>query len=81
MSLAKKNGYQIIALEITKKSIQLKKLKIKGKVCLIVGNEVSGVAEDAISASDVVTHIPMKGIKNSLNVTNAFAIAAYKLTE
>jgi tRNA G18 (ribose-2'-O)-methylase SpoU len=41
---------------------------------LIVGNEVIGVSTQALQLADQVTHIPMDGIKESLNVWQASAI-------
>lgn len=75
----KKQGYQIVALELTKGSIDVRMFKSKRKLALIVGNEVSGVSPALLKRSDAVVHIPMKGIKESLNVSVAFGIAAYEL--
>jgi tRNA G18 (ribose-2'-O)-methylase SpoU len=46
---------------------------------MVLGNEVSGVSEEALSVCDLVCHIPMKGTKESLNVAVAFGIAAYEI--
>jgi 23S rRNA (guanosine2251-2'-O)-methyltransferase len=76
----KKEGYTIVALEKTKKSIELSKLtkKLLGtKIALIVGNEVEGIDVKNIKKSDIVTHIPMRGMKESLNVSVAAGIGMY----
>lgn len=39
-----------------------------------VGNEVTGVEQSTLAAMDLVVHIPMQGIKASLNVWQAAAI-------
>jgi tRNA G18 (ribose-2'-O)-methylase SpoU len=75
----RKEGFQIVALELTKGSIDVNMFKPKQKVALIVGNEVDGVSQALLKRSDVIVHIPMKGIKESLNVSVAFGIAAYEL--
>ena len=75
----RKQGFQIVALELTKTSQDVKLFKPKFPVALIVGNEVDGVSETLLKRSDVVIHIPMKGIKESLNVSVAFGIACYKI--
>jgi len=75
----KKQGYQIVALELTKDSIDVRMFKSKRKLALIVGNEVSGVAPALLKRSDAIVHIPMKGIKESLNVSVAFGIGVYEL--
>ncbi|MFA5021353.1 MAG: RNA methyltransferase [Patescibacteria group bacterium] len=75
----KKQGFQIVALELTEESIDVKVFKPKRKVALIVGNEVSGVSESLLKRADAIVRIPMKGIKESLNVSVAFGIAAYEI--
>ena len=77
----KGNGYQIIGLELTKDSVDIRKVKADHKSALIVGNEVGGLNEEILSLCDVVTEIPMSGIKESLNVAVAFGIAAYEMTK
>ncbi len=75
----KKNKYQIIALEQTKGSVDYKKVKVRQPVLFIVGNEVTGVSEKLLSLSDVIAEIPMKGNKESLNVSVAFGVALFRL--
>jgi len=75
----KRQGYQIVALELTEKSKDIKLFKPKRKIALIVGNEVSGVSTALLKRSDKVVHIPMRGIKESLNVSVAYGIAVYQL--
>jgi 23S rRNA (guanosine2251-2'-O)-methyltransferase len=77
----KKRGYQIISLEINKSSTDISSYIPKRKnVVLVLGNEVSGISEDVLDLSDEIIMIPMKGKKESLNVSVAFGIAAYCLT-
>jgi len=75
----KKQGFQIVALELTKSSVDVKVFKPKSKVALIVGNEVAGVSAALLKRADAIVHIPMKGVKESLNVSVAFGIAAYEI--
>jgi len=75
----KKQGYQIVALELTNDSVDVKMFKPKFPVALIVGNEVSGVASSLLKRSDAIIKIPMQGVKESLNVSVAFGIAAYEI--
>lgn len=77
----KKNGYQIISLEQTSKSIHYMEYKPKFPVALIIGNENKGVRKNLLERSDAVIQIPMKGEKESLNVSVAFGIAAYRMSE
>lgn len=76
----KKDGYNIVALEQDKKSISYKKFRSSGDVVLIVGNEVDGIANGVLRQCDAIIEIPMKGKKESLNVSVATGIALFELT-
>ncbi len=71
--------FQIIALELTHESKSLKKFKTKESFALIVGNEVDGVSNKALEASDEMVEIPMQGKKESLNVSVSTGIALFML--
>jgi tRNA G18 (ribose-2'-O)-methylase SpoU len=75
----KNAGYQIVLLEQMQGSTSHDVFKAKSPVCLVVGNEVDGIAESLQSLSDAAIEIEMNGIKNSLNVGVAFGIAVYQL--
>ncbi|MCK4524906.1 MAG: TrmH family RNA methyltransferase [Candidatus Andersenbacteria bacterium] len=75
----KKEGYQIVSLEQTPKSISYLKFKPKFPLALIVGNEGKGVKKSLLKRSDKIINIPMRGQKESLNVSVAFGIAAYRI--
>jgi 23S rRNA (guanosine2251-2'-O)-methyltransferase len=78
----KSEGYLILALELTNKSIPIQDLKeAENPIALIVGNEVDGVSQDALSLANKVIKIPLYGKKESLNVAVAFGIAVFYLTE
>ena len=48
-------------------------------LCLIVGNEISGVNQELIDLCDLSIEIPQYGIKQSLNVAVAYGIAIFEL--
>ena len=75
----KKEGYQIVLLEQMQGALPHDVFKPVGAVCLVVGNEVSGVSQDMLTLCDQAIEIEMNGIKNSLNVAVAFGIAVYQL--
>lgn len=75
----KKDGYKIVALEQSDKSIDYKKLKIGDKTVLILGNEVDGVNKKILNECDTVIEIPMLGIKESLNVSVATGVALFRI--
>lgn len=75
----KKEGFQIIAIEQSKDSVDYKKIKTTDKVAFILGNEVGGVSKTALKNSDIIAEIPMKGEKESLNVSVAGGIAMFRI--
>ena len=77
----KKKGIKIVALELAKGSIDLKKFKPQFPLALVLGNEVDGVDKNLLKRADAILHIPMQGQKESLNVSVAFGIAGYTLVK
>ena len=78
----KKQKVQIIALEQRTGSLYYNKAKYSFPSAVIVGHELYGVSERAISYADMVVELPMYGrIAESLNVATATGIALYKLRE
>jgi len=51
------------------------------KLALIVGNEVDGLSPDLMARLDAIVFIPMRGTKESFNVSVATGIALYELVE
>lgn len=79
----KKEGYQIFAIEQSKKSIPYHKVKLSkkdlAKVVLIVGGEIKGLPPSILRRANKILEIPMYGKKESLNVAVAFGIVAFHL--
>jgi tRNA G18 (ribose-2'-O)-methylase SpoU len=75
----KKEGFQIVAIEQAKNSIDYKKVKPGKKTLIILGNEVKGVSKTLLKSADLIAEIPMKGKKESLNVSVAAGIALFSL--
>ena len=46
---------------------------------LVVGHEVSGIDPRILRLCERIVHLPMEGVKSSLNVSVALGIAAYVL--
>lgn len=77
----RKNGIFIVALEKDvkkRKSISLEKFNPRHPFALVVGNEVSGVDKKILSLCDHIVYISQRGMKESLNVSVATAIALYE---
>jgi len=75
----KKEGFQIIAVEQDKKSVDFKKVKPKYPVAIVMGNEVGGIDKKILTLCDVIAEIPMIGNKESLNVSVSFGIIGYRI--
>jgi tRNA G18 (ribose-2'-O)-methylase SpoU len=75
----KRSGHQIVLLEQMHGSQSHDVFEPRPPVCLVIGNEVDGIAETLQSLTDAAIEIEMDGIKNSLNVSVAFGIAVYQL--
>lgn len=75
----KSEGYTIVYLEQMNNSIPYQELSVNGPVCLVLGNEITGVSKDILSFCDQAVEIEMTGVKNSLNVSVAFGIVAYHI--
>lgn len=67
----KEAGYEIVSAEQTVGSVMLDTfIPEKGKKYAVVfGNEVSGVSQEVVDASDFALEIPQYGTKHSLNVS------------
>lgn len=75
----KKDGFQIIAIEQDKKSINYKVVKLKQKNVFLVGTEVTGIPRNVLEKCDIIAEIPMKGKKESLNVSVALGVALFRI--
>jgi tRNA G18 (ribose-2'-O)-methylase SpoU len=77
----RKAGLQIIGLEQDKRSVDYKKVKIKGDVLFLVGSEVEGMSKALLNKCDIIAEIPMHGQKESLNVGVSFGIALFRILD
>ena len=75
----KSKGYQIVLLEQIQGSVSHDVFIPKSPICLVIGNEITGIADELIALSDAAIEIDMAGIKNSLNVAVAFGVVAYQI--
>ncbi|MEK7664439.1 MAG: TrmH family RNA methyltransferase [Patescibacteria group bacterium] len=70
----------IVALEQDKKAVVYTKFKPTFPLAIIVGNEVKGISKKVLKKADKIIYLPMKGKKESLNVSVAFGIAVYYIS-
>lgn len=78
----KSKNIKIAVLEITdKKNLIWNIDKEDFPVCLVLGNEISGVSKEIIELADTSFEIPMLGMKQSLNVSVAYGVAVYEMVK
>lgn len=76
----KSEGVKIASLEITDSSRTYYDVsKNDFPLCLVLGNELTGVSQEVIELSDISLEIPQYGYKHSMNVSVAYGIAVFEL--
>ena len=77
----KNDGYTIVIVEQTSESKPLHQFNPeKGKkYCLVFGNEVHGVSEEAVKLGDIALEVPQFGTKHSLNISVCLGIMVWEL--
>ncbi len=74
----KSEGWKIAALELCHKSRPYNSLTQEDfPLCIIAGNELTGIDDDILDLCDFALEIPMYGVKHSLNVSVAAGISVY----
>lgn len=86
IEFARENDFFVLAWEITKDAISLDLVKSEewivenqGNIVLILWNEVDGVLKSTLDVADRIVYIPMKWVKESLNVGQSAAIFMWEL--
>ena len=74
----KSQHVQIICLETVPQTQSLFEYHYQTDTCLIFGNEERGIDPDILALADTILQIPQYGIKESLNIASAAAVAIYE---
>ncbi len=78
---ARSGGLRIFILEQTTQSRPYYTVEPADfPICLVVGNELTGITPEVVAEADAAIEIPMFGTKHSLNAAVAFGIAVFALT-
>lgn len=77
----KKKGYHIVALEKNSQAENIFKFKLRFPLALVLGNEVKGLSGEILKRCDKIVFLPMRGQKESLNVSVAFGAAIYQISK
>lgn len=77
----KARGIKVFSVEQAENAVMLNDFKPgKGECCAVIfGNEVKGVDQEVVSASDGVLEIPQLGSKHSLNIAVSAGIVIWDL--
>ncbi len=77
----KKHQIKIISIEQVENSIMLQDFSIDTgkKYAVVFGNEVKGVQQEVVSASDFCVEIPQFGTKHSLNISVSCGVVLWDL--
>lgn len=79
INILKQEGYTIVSIEQAEHSTTLSDFTLEeGKrYALVFGNEVKGVQQEVVDASDLCVEIPQYGTKHSLNVSVSIGIVIW----
>ena len=77
------DGYTVYSVEQVEHSTKLHRFEAekKRKYAIVFGNEVKGVHQEVVDASDGCLEIPQLGTKHSMNVSVTAGIVIYKFAE
>ena len=75
----KEDGYRICSIEQVHDSVALQDFVVNNeqKTAIVLGNEVKGVSQQVVDASDLCIEIPQHGTKHSLNISCCAAIVMW----
>ncbi|MBP9762618.1 TrmH family RNA methyltransferase [Patescibacteria group bacterium] len=71
----------VYALELTPEAMNLADFQPPQEMALLLGTETTGIPPSLLEACVSCIYIPQQGIKESMNVTIATAIAAWKILQ
>lgn len=74
----RQEGMSILATALGAESRQLYDWDLTRPTAIVLGNEMRGVSEEALSLADGAIEIPMAGMVQSLNVSVAGAVCLYE---
>ncbi len=77
ISRLEREGINIVSVEQHAHAVPYTEHILTHDTAFIFGNEVEGVPDTLSEAADAIVHIPMRGIKESLNVSTAAGIILF----
>lgn len=77
----KEQGIPVYAIELTQDAENFQKIEYPNRVAFVFGHEKRGVDNEILERCDKKIYIPMRGMKESLNVANTASIILYEATK
>jgi len=74
----REENYRLVGLEQTSNSHDLHHFEFARRTALVIGNERTGLTDDALALLDDVVEIPVWGLPFSYNVATATAMTLYE---
>lgn len=80
LDVLQSKGYKVYSIEQAENTISLENFEYNNEpIALVFGNEVKGVEQKVIDASDGCIEIPQFGTKHSLNVSISYGVVVWHL--
>ena len=73
----KGEGYYIVCVEQTPEAISYTEFEVPEKAVFIFGNEITGIENEVLLLTDTHIQLPMRGSKESLNVSVCAGIVLF----
>lgn len=70
---------EIVSVEQSDDSIDYKEYRMTGDTAFILGEEVNGIPEEILKRSNKIIEVPMKGKKESLNVSVTAGVVLFRV--
>jgi tRNA (guanosine-2'-O-)-methyltransferase len=74
----KAQGMQILATNLSARAVDIREVDYTRPTCVLLGQEKTGITEEALALADQDIVIPMIGMVQSLNVSVASALILYE---
>ena len=78
LSHLKEQGFKILTTHLSSEAVDIRKADLTEKVAVVIGSELEGVSEEALSMADLNIIVPMVGFIQSFNVSVATALILYE---
>lgn len=78
VSQLKTQGMQVLATNLSAKAVDFRQVDYTRPTCILLGQEKTGITQEALALADQDIIIPMIGMVQSLNVSVASALILYE---